>query len=86
MATTKTKYCPRCDDTLSVIAFGINRQSPDGLHYYCKECAAEKQRVWGKANPERLKRARQAYRQRLVTLNSQRNPYEDDNCTSPQPA
>lgn len=80
----RTKHCPRCT-TLPISAFGINRQSPDGLNYYCKGCAAEKQRVWSKANPEKRKQTRQSYIQRTVTANLQRNPYEDE-CPNPQPA
>lgn len=33
-----TKYCPRCDKTLSVADFGRSKRRKDGLQGECKKC------------------------------------------------
>ena len=82
----KLKKCSRCGDKLPITSFGVNNQAPDGLHYYCKECAAEKQRVWVSNNPVKAKQVRQSYLQRVIQANLQRNPYDDNDGSSAIPA
>ena len=72
----KRKKCPCCEELLPLSAFGRNRQSKDGLHYYCKACAASKQKKWAKANPTKVKAMRQAYIAQLHRQNAERDPYE----------
>lgn len=55
------KHCPSCDKSKPESEFGLNRQTPDGLMYYCRTCAAEKQREYRKANPDAAKEAKAKY-------------------------
>lgn len=56
-----TKTCPSCNTAKPEEAFGRNRQTPDGLMYYCRECAALKQREYRKANPDAAAQAKSKY-------------------------
>ena len=69
------KTCTQCKTTKPLHAFGRNRSAVDGLHYYCRECAAERQRAWATANAEKLKHKRKVYLQRIHALNEARDPY-----------
>jgi hypothetical protein len=70
------KFCPDCGGTHPLSAFGRNRQSKDGLHYYCKKCAAKRQRLWATANPSKVRAMRSDYLTRMHNLNATRDPYE----------
>lgn len=61
MTTPQTKLCSCCQRDLPLSEFGNNRQTPDGLMYYCKPCAAEKQRIFRKTNPAAAKAAKERY-------------------------
>lgn len=39
------KVCPRCERTLHVLAFAVDRSSADGLYYHCRECASRVSRT-----------------------------------------
>lgn len=71
----RRKLCPDCERERPVTEFGRNRQSADGLHYYCKPCAAKRQRAWAKANPGKVKQMRDDYLKRVYALNAARDPY-----------
>jgi hypothetical protein len=58
-----------------VTGFGKNRQSIDGLHYYCKPCAAARQRAWAKAHPDKVRAMRADYLRRVREQNEGRDPY-----------
>jgi len=75
-ALTRSKYCPDCEAPRPISCFGRNRQSKNGLHYYCKECAAARQRKWARDNPETVKRMRGEYLARIHEANAGRDPYE----------
>lgn len=45
----ETKYCPKCDQTLPVSAFGRNKRRRDGLMFWCKPC----KRAYDKARYEK---------------------------------
>lgn len=62
MATYKT--CSSCARRLSVAKFGRNLSAPDGLSWYCRECANEKQREWKAANPKKVRKWQEDYRRR----------------------
>ena len=70
------KFCPSCEQSHPRSCFGRNRQSPYGLHYYCKPCAASKQRAWAKAHPEKVRAMRADYLARVYAQNANRDPYE----------
>jgi len=70
----RTKTCPTCVEK-PITEFGRNCQSPDGLHYYCKACAALRQKQWRLENPEKARQSRAKYLQQVRALNQQRNPY-----------
>ena len=72
----RSKHCPSCEETKPVAEFGRNRQSIDGLHYYCRACAAARQREWAKDNPEKVKEMRQRYLRAMHAKNEGVNPYE----------
>lgn len=72
----RSKPCPCCGQTLPVSSFGRNRQAKDGLHYYCKSCAARKQRSWAKTNPAKIKEMHMDYLNRIRAANDGRDPYE----------
>lgn len=72
----RAKTCPVCKQEKPVTAFGRNKQALDGLHYYCKPCAAERQRAWAAANPEKVKAMRAEYLKGVREANAQRDPYE----------
>lgn len=71
----KVKYCSRCEQDLPLVRFGRNRQAVDGLHYYCKACAAERQREWAKKHPETVRKSKRDYLQRLREQNEGKDPY-----------
>ena len=71
----RSKLCPCCEGTLPLSQFGRNRQAKDGLHYYCKKCAAAKQRAWAKAHPIIVRAMRTTYLKRVHEQNAQRDPY-----------
>lgn len=71
----KVKHCPRCTMEKAATDFGRNRQSPDGLNYYCKLCAALKQRAWVLMNKAKVKVSRQKYLNKIRTANAGVNPY-----------
>lgn len=64
-----SKYCPHCTGTLALTAFGVNTQSIDGRHYYCRECAAEKQRLRYYADPAPIRAQKKKYRDKIVARN-----------------
>jgi RNA polymerase subunit RPABC4/transcription elongation factor Spt4 len=35
---TKTKYCPRCEESRELSSFYKRKRSHDGLDYWCKIC------------------------------------------------
>jgi hypothetical protein len=55
-----------------VEAFGANVNAPDGLNWYCKSCHAAKQRAWKLANPDKVRRQRRDYMQRVRARNAER--------------
>jgi hypothetical protein len=55
------KRCPCCTKVKAEKNFSLNRQTPDGLAYYCRECNAAKQREWKHANPDKVKRWKRRY-------------------------
>jgi len=72
----RTKVCATCKESKPLKAFGRNRQSPDGLHYYCKTCAALRQRAWASSNPAKVKAAKQRYLGKVRATNVLRgDPY-----------
>jgi hypothetical protein len=73
---SRGKRCSSCKDWHPLSYFGRNRQAKDGLHYYCKACAAKRQKQWAKANPAVVKRMRTDYLIRVRAANEDRNPYE----------
>jgi hypothetical protein len=69
------KVCTECKVRLPLHAFGRNRQSSDGLHYYCRTCAAKRQQRWAKKNPDKVKEMQQRYLARMHARNAERDPY-----------
>lgn len=58
------KTCPRCQKLKPLTSFGSNAAAPDGKAWYCKPCAAEKQREWKMKNPRKVKKWRISYNRR----------------------
>jgi hypothetical protein len=63
------KHCPSCDRTLPISEFGKNRQTPDGLMYYCRPCASAKQREYRLANPGAAAESKARYLEKLRSRN-----------------
>lgn len=77
MSTRRYKLCSTCKERKALDAFGRNRQTPDGLHYYCKTCAALRQRTWAANNPVKFRASKEKYLNGLRSANDTRgNPYE----------
>lgn len=57
----KTKVCSVCKKEKNISDFGFNKNSPDGLSYFCKSCNVSKATQWAKNNPEKRKNARKNY-------------------------
>lgn len=76
IAPTPKKRCSCCEQQLPLTSFSRNRQAKDGLHYYCRACAAAKQREWAANNAETVKRMRSNYLRRVHAQNATRDPYE----------
>lgn len=74
----ESKTCSRCREPKPRTAFGRDRQTPDGLNYYCRECAAEKQRLWVSANSTKNRAAHEKYREKMREQNDTRS-YGDAN-------
>lgn len=70
MKTHKT--CSNCRASIPIALFGRNRQTPDGLAYYCKSCAAIRQANWAEKNPDKVKQSREAYLSRVRATNTLR--------------
>lgn len=68
MSVLPTKLCfGSAERTSHIVAkdkFTKDAARDDGLSVYCKECAAARQRAWKHANPEKVKAAKQAYREK----------------------
>lgn len=50
MKKRKKKWCPRCQRNRAVAFFGLCRSRADGLAFYCRNCARDKQRAWVRRN------------------------------------
>lgn len=63
------KTCSSCHESKPESEFGMNLQTPDGLMYYCKYCAASKQRAFRRANPESAAASRKRYLEKVRERN-----------------
>lgn len=72
----RLKPCPDCKQEKPVTDFGRNKQAVDGLHYYCRVCAAARQRTWAAANKEKVRRMRAEYLKGVREANANRDPYK----------
>lgn len=62
------KMCRDCGDMKSLNDFHVNRVTPDGRHYYCKECQNERGAKWRAANPDKAKEvAKRSQRKRHLS-------------------
>lgn len=67
------KTCSSCGRDKPISEFGKNRQTPDGLMYYCRTCAADKQRAYRVANPQAAMEAKRRYLDKLRAKNDAKN-------------
>ena len=51
-----TRWCTRCRKWLPLAHFRPNDRMRDGLHSYCRRCAADLVRDWRRRNPEVVER------------------------------
>lgn len=89
------KYCKKCDNTKPKSDFGKNKNTKDGLQFYCKDCCkattkryreANKEKYyasakrWAKENPERVKKSkRKRYLARREEILEEKKKYYKDN-------
>lgn len=71
------KTCSSCQKSKPKDAFGKNLQTPDGLMYYCKDCAAEKQRAFRRDNPTSAAASRKRYLAKMREKNLRRREAEE---------
>ena len=57
----ETKECIACHKELPLEAFSKNRYTKDKLHYYCKECAKNKRKLYREENKERINKHNKDY-------------------------
>ena len=57
----KIKWCPKCEQELSIAEFGEDRSRGDGLQCYCKECRRGCYRESYSRNPEEPRRRGRKY-------------------------
>jgi len=67
---SSNKTCSCCHKSKPRTEFGKNRQTPDGLMYYCRECASGKQKAFRVSNPESTKASRARYLDKLRARNA----------------
>lgn len=82
------KQCPKCNKVLPIKEFYFDKQSKDGLFYYCKSCDSDRRKKWRKNNPERQaisnkyfelkKRARKKNIPMEINAEYIKNMYPDD--------
>ena len=64
-----SKKCSCCQQRKPLTEFGANLQTPDGLMYYCRECAKAKQRAFRKNNPVSASASRKRYLDKIRAKN-----------------
>lgn len=70
------KTCSSCRQVKPTAAFGLNRQTPDGLMYYCRNCNALKQKAFRQNNPDAAKASKDRYLEKLRAKNDARHAQE----------
>lgn len=74
-----TKYCSKCDNTKSLVEFGKNRSTRDGLTSYCKLCKKELSRKYREENYEKSKESlRASYHKHIEKREAYRKAYRVD--------
>lgn len=89
------KYCKKCGNTKSLDRFAKNKNTKDGLQFYCKDCCkattkkyreADKDKYygaakkWAKENPKRVREAkRKRYLEHREEILQQKKEYYKDN-------
>jgi hypothetical protein len=68
--STYTKRCSNCKVDKNLSEFSINRSTPGGYHYYCKICAALKNKEWRDNNPDKCKVSRKKYVEKVKRENA----------------
>lgn len=66
-----TKACPgnppdQQPHVEDVSMFSRDRSRKDGMAPYCRTCAAARQRAWKQAHPDKVRAAKQKYRQKVT--------------------
>lgn len=69
LAEQGKKRCTQCLVVLPLVAFHVNRKTPDGRSFPCPECVKKRQRKWRAANPDGFKRWQEANRERRDAYN-----------------
>jgi 5-methylcytosine-specific restriction endonuclease McrA len=63
------RICTKCNESKDLSCFGKSKNGPDGLNYWCKECACTSSRAWAEKNKERvLENQRKWYQQNADDL------------------
>ncbi len=71
----KWKTCSICKARLPLTAYGRNTHAKDGLHYYCRVCAALKRKAWYEANKVKARESTKKWVNSMSTANAVRDPY-----------
>lgn len=70
------KTCTFCKHRKPLLDFGRNGSAKDGLHYYCKMCAALKRKAWYELNKPKAITSMRKWKARTKEANQERDPYE----------
>lgn len=63
MSEILTKKCADCRESKKLTEFGKDKKRKDGLNPYCKNCHNVKNKVWKKANREKVKATNRTYKE-----------------------
>ena len=74
-----TKDCCYCKETKSVLEYGHDKQTPDGLCRGCKACRRERERKRYEQNPEKIKEGVKRYQlENKEKVRSSRRKYQNN--------
>lgn len=62
------KYCKKCECNKNTIEFGNDKNTKDGLNFYCKSCIKKRYKNLKECNPEYIKECAKKYREKNKDL------------------
>lgn len=72
------KNCPACSLAKTLDQFNKRAGTKDGLHYICRQCGSERNRIWRINNPDGYKKWAEARKKELSDANRQYRAHNKD--------